>query len=145
MNKSIANFIFLMLMLTMLTSCKEDDIDPKDEAINTLTANAWAHAKVSHADGDLSEEYKDFVIQFSRKGTDDFDGVFIISGGSYAFHEIAGQWKLDDSLRKITLSSGKEIDVSMTNTYLIMEFETSNPGGRIAGLSGSFRFQLRPL
>lgn len=139
--------ISVLLILFQLTACSEDtEKSEKDVKIDMLTANSWSHAQVMHSpDGDLSAQYEDFSILFTDNASNGFDGTFAISNGGYAFTEDAGQWKFNDDLNQIILDSDKVMDIQLDETHLQLDFITSASGGRAAGLSGHFVFDLQPL
>jgi hypothetical protein len=140
-----------LLSLTMLVSLVQlfacdDDVNPKSKELRLLTAAPWSHASVTHAtDGDLSDQYKNFVISFSEKAGDGFDGTYIISNGGYAFPENSGTWKFNDDLDEIILDSGKGMQFDVEENTLHLDFSVAHPGGRVGGLSGHFIFDLKPL
>lgn len=146
---SMKNFfkIASLAVLSILAACKDDSKEPSQEDVKTkmLTATAWSHAQVTHSDGDLSDQYADFAILFTSKPASDFDGSFAISNGGNAFSEISGQWKFNDDLTKIILNSGKEIYITLDESHLQLDFTVAAPGGKNAGLSGHFIFNLQPM
>lgn len=144
--KNILKTAFL-IALVVLASCKDDNNGPSKEGVATemLTANSWSHAQVTHSDGDLSDQYTDFVILFTDNSSGDFDGTFAISNGGNAFSESAGYWSFNDDMTKIIFGSGKEIDFTLDENHLQLDFTTASSGGKVAGLSGHFIFDLQPL
>jgi hypothetical protein len=135
--------ITILLALIQLGACSDDKDSGQDAQTKMLTAEPWSHAQVTHSDGDLSAQYEDFVIVFTSNSANGFDGTFIVSNGGYAFAETSGQWKFDDS--KIILDSGKEMEFELTENSLQLDFTVAPSGGRVAGVSGHFTFDLRPL
>jgi len=133
------------LILLLATACKDDDPSAKNVKTDMLTATPWAHAQVAHADGDLSSQYENFVISFTKNPSNGFDGMFVISNGGNAFPEDGGHWKFNANLDQIILDSGKEMDFVLAAGHLELDFFETNPGGRIDGLSGHFVFNLQPL
>jgi hypothetical protein len=101
---------------------------------------------VTHGtDGDLSEQYADFVIGFSKTTASGFDGTFVVSNGGYAFPEDAGNWKFNDALTAIIIDSGRELEFELSKDNLILDFTVAPSGGRVDGISGQFTFELQPL
>lgn len=135
--------ITILLALIQLGACSDDKGSGQDAQTKMLTAEPWSHAQVTHSDGDLSDQYENFVIVFTSHPSGGFDGTFIISNGGYAFSETSGQWKFDDS--KIILDSGKEMEFELTENSLQLDFTVAPPDGKAAGLSGHFTFDLQPL
>jgi hypothetical protein len=131
-------------MILFLGACKDEKSDVQVKT-KMLTAASWGHAQVSHSDGDLSGQYANFAIGFTKNGSEGFDGTFIIAGGGHAFSETAGKWKFNDNVDQIIFDSGKEIDIKLTADQLKLDFTVAAPGGKVAGLSGHFVFVLRPL
>jgi len=144
--KKILN-IAALIVLVALASCKDDGKELSQEDVKTkiLTATSWSHAQVSHSDGDLSDQYTNFAILFTSTASADFDGAFVISNGGNAFSESAGQWKFNEDLTRIIFDSGKEIDITLDESHLQLDFTVPAPGGRTAGLSGHFTFDLQPM
>lgn len=139
--------ITALLIAFQLTGCGDDNEKSKKEMMtDMLTKSSWGHALVTHTpDGDLSEQYTEFAILFTNSPTEGFEGNFAISNGGYAFSETAGRWRFNDDLDTIILDSDKEMDFELDETHLRLEFVTTTPGGKMAGLSGHFVFDLQPL
>lgn len=136
-----------LLILFNLAACKDDenDLSLHDKNVNMITSTSWGDATVTHADGDLSDQYEDFVMAFTKNSSTGFDGTYVIANGGYAFSEAAGNWKFSDDLTQIILDSGKEMDFELDENSLQLDFTVTSPGGRAAGLSGHFIFDLKPL
>lgn len=138
--------ITILLALIQFSACSDDDNGGSKNAKTTmLTKEPWAHAQVSHTDGDLSSQYTNFVIVFTKNVSDGFDGTYVISNGRHAFTETSGKWKFNEDFSQIILDSGKEIDITLTEEQLTMDFIAPAPGGKVRGLSGHFIFELQPL
>ncbi len=135
------------LVLVQLAACKNDADEPtaREKAIATLTKASWGHAHVTHSDGDLSDQYENFVIQFIKAPASGFDGTFIITAGGYAFAETAGRWKFNNGLDQISFDSGKVMAVALTVSDLQLEFYVAAPAAKAMGVSGNFVFNLQPL
>ena len=131
--------------MTSLGACSDDEVNSHDQKVKILTASYWGSPTVTHADGDLSDQYLDFVIVLNKNASDSFDGTYIIANGGYAFSETNGKWKLSDDLTKLVLDSGKEMSVEVSDQSLRLEFTVASTNGRIAGLSGNFVFELKPV
>jgi hypothetical protein len=139
--------ITALLVLIQLWSCGGDDNEKSEREmqVDVIAATPWGHAQVTHnPDGDLSDQYTNFMMVFTGEASDSFDGTYIISNGGFAFSENAGKWKFNDTLDKIILDSGKEMDIQLDETHLQLDFVTP-PGGKVVGLSGHFVFDLQPL
>jgi hypothetical protein len=134
----------IVLFALSLTACKDD---PSATEVKTkmLTATTWGHAQVTHTDGDLSNQYANFAIAFTKSASDGFDGTFIISGGGYAFSETTGRWRFSDNVQQIIFDSGKQIDIELTKANLKLDFTVPLAGGKVKGVSGHFVFELSPL
>lgn len=133
----------ILLALFQLGACSDDKESGPDAKTKMLTAQPWAHAQVTHSDGDLSDQYENFVILFTSNKSGEFDGTFLISNGTPAFSETSGMWKFEGD--QIILDSGKEMDFVLDENNLELDFFTSPTGGRVMGLSGHFIFDLQPL
>jgi hypothetical protein len=141
--KSIIKLTILLIVL-QLGACKDEKSETEVKT-KMLTAASWGNAQVTHSDGDLSGQYANFAIGFTKNKSEGFDGTFIISGGGYAFSETAGKWKFSDNFEQIIFDSGKEIDIELSADQLKLDFTVPAPGGKVAGLSGHFVFVLQPL
>ena len=142
------NFLTLIAIVALfqLSACKDDnEVSAHDKNVNMLTASAWGDAVVMNStDGDLSDQYTDFIMVFTKKPENGFDGTYVIANGSYAFPEDSGKWKFNDDFTKIIFDSGKDMDVELSSTNLHLDFTVAPIGGRIDGLSGHFTFDLTP-
>jgi hypothetical protein len=141
------NILIMMTALTfLLISCNDEETNTKLQDVKFLTGSTWSHADVQHAtDGDLSGQYQNFAISFTKNSADGYEGTFIIANGGYAFSENTGKWKLNDELNKIIFDSGRELQYDVQQNTLHLEFTVEAPGGRVSGLSGQFIFDLKPL
>lgn len=134
-----------VLIIICLSACKDDsnEISASDKKINLLTAQSWGEATVSHDDGDLSDQYLNFVIMFSKSPAEESEGTYMIANGSYAFSETIGTWRLSNDLTRIILDSGKEMEFTVSESGLQLAF-TVAPSGKTTGVSGHFVFDLKP-
>src|SRR5262245_26477126 len=114
--------LFPILMAIVVMACDDDDLAPRDQKINDLTSSSWVSPTVTHADGNLSDQYTDFVLVFNNNPSNGFEGSFIIANGGYAFAESSGKWKLSDDLTTIILDSGKELSAEVSEQSLRLEF-----------------------
>lgn len=138
--------ITALLVVIQLGACGDDKEGGMDAKTKMLTAVPWGNAQVTHSpDGDLSDQYTDFAIVFTGNASDGFDGTFLISNGGYAFSENAGKWKFSDDGDQIIFDSGKEMDIQLDADHLQLDFIVPAPGGKVAGLSGHFVFDLQPF
>jgi hypothetical protein len=138
----------MVTLLVQLAACREDAAPSAREIkLDLLASSTWGNAQVIHAtDGNLSSEYAEFAIAFTKGSTNGFDGTFIISNGGNAFSEGSGRWKFSVDLRKIILDSGKDITFEVDDEHLTLDFVVPPPpNGRIDGLSGHFTFDLKPI
>ena len=138
--------LIAIVALFLLSACKDDNVDASshDQSVAMLTASAWGNPTVNHPDGDLSDQYTDFIIAFTKKPADGFDGIFVVGNGGYAFPESTGKWKFSEDLTQIIFDSGRELDIVLSATNLNLDFIVTPEGGRINGLSGHFTFDLTP-
>jgi hypothetical protein len=136
----------MLMALAQMFACDDDNVNPKSQDVQLITATPWSHASVIHAsDGDLSDQYENFAISFSKKSENGYEGTYIISNGGYAFPENTGLWKFHDDLDRIVFDSGRQIQYDVDENTLHLDFTVSAPGGRTNGLSGHFVFDLKPL
>jgi hypothetical protein len=145
MNSRIKTFLTITVLATCLIfSCdKENEVSPREQKLELLTADAWITTQVLNIDGDLTATYKNFSIAFLRKHGPDFEGDYYIANGGRAFKETMGEWKFNDDLTKIILSSGAEIEFTLTEDSLVLKFFVAPVNGRVEGLSGNFTFILK--
>jgi hypothetical protein len=139
--------LIAIVTLFQLSACKDNtELSQHDQNVNVLTASNWGSPTViNDSDGDLSDQYSDLLMVFTKKTIDGFDGTYVIANGLYAFPETTGKWKLSDDLTKIVFDSGREIDYTLSESNLHLDFTVTPTGGRINGLSGHFTFDLKPL
>jgi hypothetical protein len=138
--------LVLFIMLIQLSACSEDGPSDSDVKSEMLSAQAWGHPTVMHGtDGDLSDQYADFAITFTRKSADGFLGTYFVANGSHAFADVSGKWKFNDDLTMIILDSGRELDFQLDESHLTLDFIVPESGGRSNGLSGHFTFNLQAL
>lgn len=143
--KNIINIISIVALVAF-TSCSDSGETPKQDATTKLlTASSWGHATVTHSDGDLSDQYQNFMIIFTDNELNGYDGSFLVSNGGNAFSEGIGKWKFNDDKTLIILDSEKEIEFTVTENILQLEFTVPSSGGKAAGLSGHFVFELQHL
>lgn len=129
-----------------VASCSDDnEVSPKDEKVKHLTSSAWTTASVLHStDGDLTSQYANYSITFSRNASSGIDGDYLVTNGSYAFPDAAGKWTLSADLSKITLTNGQEIAIeSLSDESLKFKVVVAPSSGRVSGLSGEFHFSLK--
>jgi len=145
----IIRFISLLLIV-VVAACSSKDEDPKPDAkaetINKLTASKWIANSVQHAtDGDLTFQYEDFSITFSKNPAAGAEGDYTVINGGNAFPDPSGKWSLSEDGKTILFTSGPEIAIeSLTDQSLVLNFIVSpGSGGRIEGVSGEFTFNLR--
>ena len=145
MMKNILKLMTLGIMI-LLSGCNDDAPSKQSVKTKLLTSAPWAHAQVTHTtDGDLSNQYTNFAIAFTRNAANGFDGTFLVSNGGFAFSETSGNWKFSDDLAQIILDSGKTIDIQLDKEHLQLDFIVPPVGGKITGVSGHFIFDLQPL
>ena len=137
----------MLIGLAQMFAC-DDEVNPRSQDVQLITATPWSHASVINStDGDLSDQYKNFVISFTNKAENGYEGTYVISNGGYAFPENTGKWKFHDELEnKIVFESGRQIQYDVTKESFQLDFTVAPPpGGRVDGLSGHFVFDLKPL
>jgi hypothetical protein len=141
--KTIFNML-AVVMLLQLTACKDDDPNAHDQMINTLTKAPWVAVSVDHAtDGDLTFQYEDFSMVFTKAAANSYDGEFYIANGGYAFPDAFGKWSLSDDNKTIIFDNGRELEATFSGDQLTLDFVVPPPtGGRVEGLSGHFTFLL---
>lgn len=145
MNSTIKQYLlFTIFAASVMMSCdKENEVNPREEKIGLLTGSAWVPTQVLNTDGDLTARYKLFAIGFVKKEGSPFEGDYYIANGGEAFKETMGEWKFSDDLSKIILSSGTEIEFTLTEQTLELKFFVAPSDGRVKGISGNFTFILK--
>lgn len=143
--KNILKLLSLLVSLASV-SCNDDGDKPSmDAKTKMLTATSWGHAEVTHSDGDLSDQYENFMIVFTSNASSGYNGTFVVANGGNAFAETTGLWKYSADKSQIILDSEKMIDFTVTKNSLILEFTVVAPTGKAAGISGHFTFELQPM
>lgn len=144
--KDILKLIPLVLVLQFAACGDDNEKSTREIKTEMLIATPWGNAQVVNVpDGNLSHQYSNFAISFARNVSGGFDGTYLVANGGYAFQEVAGKWKFNDTLDQIILDSGKLMDMELQADHLKLEFMVSSPGGRTSGISGHFAFDLSPL
>lgn len=138
--------VLAVAMIAQLTACDDDSGSDANTRRTFLTTNTWGTPVVTHADGNLSQDYADFAITFTRNAViSGYDGTYIVSNGGHAFEDPSGQWKLNDDETMIIFDSGREIQFEVSGDRLKLDFTVTESGGRTNGLSGHFVFELKPI
>ena len=137
--------VAILAMVIQLSGC-EDKSSSENTKRDLLTTNTWGTPLVTHADGNLSDEYSDFAITFTTNAViSGFEGTYIVSSGGHAFNDPSGQWKFNDEQTMIVFDSGREIQFEVSENKLKLDFTVEESDGRSNGLSGHFVFELKPL
>lgn len=140
--------IFLALFAFTLTACSDDnEIGAREQVINNLTASSWVAEQVLHAtDGDLTFQYEEFSIRFTKGNATNYDGEFYVLNGGNAFPQPYGKWSLNSELNTIMFDNGQDLAFTIAGNDMTLDFTVPAPDdGRIGGLSGHFMFSLKHL
>lgn len=140
--------IFLALFGFMFIACSDDnEISAREQTINNITADSWIAEQVIHAtDGDLTFQYENFSIRFTKGNATNYDGEYYVINGSNAFTQPYGKWSLNSELTTIMLDNGLDLDFTMAGNEMTLDFTVPAPdNGRVGGLSGHFIFSLKHL
>jgi hypothetical protein len=138
--------IVMLAIIVQLTACNDEPGSEANTKHNLLTTNTWGTPVVTHADGNLSQDYADFTITFTSNAViNGFEGTYIISNGGHAFADPSGQWKLNEDHTLIVFDSGREIQFEVREDLLKLDFTVTDSGGRSNGLNGHFVFELKPI
>jgi hypothetical protein len=136
----------MLAIIVQLTACNDEPGSEANTKHNLLTTNTWGTPVVTHADGNLSQDYADFTITFTSNAViNGFEGTYIISNGGHAFADPSGQWKLNEDHTLIVFDSGREIQFEVREDLLKLDFTVTDSGGRSNGLNGHFVFELKPI
>lgn len=143
-------YFFALVTILQTTACSDDSgdsddekVSEKDQTISQLTATTWVVENVEHTtDGDLTSQYEDFSIIFTKSNTGNFIGNYLVANGGYAFTDASGKWNISDDLHTILLDNDTELAFEFQGERMILDFTVSAPGGRTKGLSGHFTFTL---
>lgn len=140
--------IFLALFAFMFTACSDDnEIGVREQTINNITADSWVAEQVMHAtDGDLTFQYEEFSIRFTKGNATNYDGEYYVINGGNAFTQPYGKWSLNNELTTIMLDNGLDLGFVMAGNEMTLDFTVPAPeNGRVGGLSGHFIFSLKHL
>jgi hypothetical protein len=138
--------IVMLVIIAQLAACSDESASATDTKHALLTSNTWGTPTVSHADGNLTQDYADFTITFTTNAViSGFDGTYIISNGGHAFTDPSGQWKFNEEQTLIVFDSGREIQFEVSEGLLKLDFTVADSGGRLNGLNGHFVFELKPI
>lgn len=139
-------YFFACMLLFQLSACSSDDKKTSDEdkMISKFTESTWAAERVEHGtDGDLTFQYEDFSLAFTKSGSGTFLGDYYVANGGNAFRDAFGKWKLSEDMKMIILDNDQELEVEFQGEKMILDFIVPLPSdGRTQGLSGHFAFTL---
>ena len=138
--------ILIVAILALATSRCSNQNGPgsKEHMIKILTSGIWTTESVDNdEDGDLTSEYADFAIAFENRPDARFEGDYYVSKGGRAFPEVFGQWKFSADLAKLILANGRVIEVTASESTLVLVFTAVPSAEEVEDLSGKFTFKLR--
>ncbi len=123
----------LIVMLSALISCKDDEPTPQEKATSLLTSSTWKIKTVSVDATDRTSVYPGLTLTFTATGyTTTNGGVIWPATGTWLFK--------DQTATTITRSDGLEITIQeLTETSLKLAFswtKTTLGSGRVQSVSG---------
>jgi len=125
--------VVLMVMLSGLMSCDDDEPTAQETATNLLTSSTWKIKTVSVDATDRTSVYPGLALTFTATGyTTTNGGVIWPASGTWSFK--------DQTATVITRNDGLEITIQeLTETSLKLSFnwtKTTLGSGRVQSVSG---------
>lgn len=141
------NLIALTLILgVVVSSCKEDPPPAKtDEQVQTeKLVGTWVLDSPTPAnsvtlDGnDVSADWETFELTLGDKTYSSLNATFPEVWPSN------GTWAFGANVNTLVRDDGVEISISVTDTSLQLQFDYSDAGGRLSGVTGNWIFKMVP-
>ena len=142
--------------LVIVTACKKknnEDPDPLDEQAAKLTSATWGPGTIT-LDNNQNGDWSQFTLTFQYNDAAD-EGQYTVSGvpanaGADDVFGTAGTnygWSFENSntdiiLREDGVRMNVNVDVAASPATLILTFNISDSGSRVAGFDGPWRFEL---
>lgn len=138
-------FILTMAVLIFTVGCSGSKVQPsiEDQQLQKMLGT-WKTSTVQVDGTDITDQYTDFTITFFKNGN---TNEMIATNPGYAFYAGADVWVFATSSQAskiIRSSDGIEmsVQVDQSNLTLLFNVPQASIGGRVAGMSGNFTFQL---
>lgn len=150
MMNSIGKILICVLLGMMIFACGEENNDPdptpEPEDEETLQieklAKIWKLGTVMKDDEDVTDRFTGFTITFTQQKTytttperGDFDVAPFPDSGAWDFR--------NDNLNVIARSDGIDMNITVTESKLTLQFQISTPNGKTLGI-GEYDFELVP-
>lgn len=147
---TIGKILICILFGMMALACGEEKSDPtptpapedKEAVQLQKLAKTWKTVSVMKDDEDVTNRFTDFTITFTKQKSytttpsrGNFDVAPFPASGAWDFR--------DDNLNLIARSDGVDMDITVTESKLALQFQISNPNGKVLGL-GEYNFALVP-
>jgi hypothetical protein len=146
LNMKQFSILTLLAMTMALSGCSDEHYinSAREYEIDLLTSAPWVTQTVKHTIvGDLTSEYRNFSIAFTRNKVSGYDGQYTVVDGQYAFPELSGNWKFSQDLTQLHLANGLELSITLSTHLMSLEFEVSSDGESTDELYGQFIFNLK--
>lgn len=143
---TLRKILTLVLLCTIAFSCGEEESEPAPENEETTQlqklAKTWVPVSIMKDDEDIIGRFTGFTITFTQQKTytttpsrGDFDVEPFKPSGAWDFR--------GDNLNIIARDDGVDMNISVTETRLTLQFQIANPNGRTWGI-GEYDFELVP-
>ena len=131
----------ILFGLCLIAACKsedEGDTIPKTEEELQLEklSKTWIPGFIQRDGVDVTGEFSGFTLTFTQNKT-----YTAVNGGEV--FPASGTWEFaTGNLNRMVRDDGVVMEVVVTATTLNLQFQIDSPGGRFAGTSGDFEFDL---
>ncbi len=141
---TLHKILFLMLLGIIAFSCSEEGSDPVPEDKEALQlqklVKTWKPVAVMKDDVDVTSRFAGFTLTITGQKT--YTTTPDRGGFDVEPFKANGTWDFKgDNLNILTRDDGVDMNVSITETRLNLQFQIANPNGRVLGI-GEYNFEL---
>lgn len=143
---TLSKILSLLLLSILAFSCGEEGSDPPPKSEETIQleklAKTWQPLTVMKDDEDVTGRFTGFTLTLTQQKT----YTTTPSRGDYDVEpfKASGTWDFkDNNLNIITRDDSIDMNISVTETQLTLQFQVENPNGRRLGI-GEYNFELTP-
>jgi len=143
---TLHQILSILLLAIFAFSCSEESSDPVPENAETVQlkklAQTWEPITVMKDDENVTGRFNGFTITFTQQKT--YATTPDQGGYDVDPFQANGTWDFKgDNLNIISRDDGVDMNLSVTETKLTLQFQIANPNGRVLGI-GEYNFELAP-